>query len=162
MAIRYLKILLVLFIAFFCLAYASQNLANLESAYGAFAYVMGMTGHEAYTATFATPIQHPALIWAALILVVSCEYLAGLMATKGAWDMWKSRNSSPDQFNSAKTFALLGCGMGIVIWMGFFGAVGGALFQMWQTEAGALSLEGAFQYSVSCAIVYLITSMTDF
>ncbi len=102
MAIRYLKILLVLFIAFLCLIYASQNVANLDAAYGAFAYVMGMSGHEAYTATFATSIQHPVLIWTALILVVSCEYIAGLLAAKGAWDLWKARNSTAEQFNSAR------------------------------------------------------------
>jgi predicted small integral membrane protein len=47
------------------------------------------------------------------------------------------------------------------VWLGFFGVVAGAYFQMWQTEVGQNSLAGAFQFFGSCAIVFLIVNMAD-
>ena len=76
-------------------------------------------------------------------------------------DLWGARKAPADTFNAAKAFALLGCGTGIVVWLGLFLVFGGALFQMWQTSAGALSLEGAFQYFGACAFIFLIVSSAD-
>ncbi len=67
----------------------------------------------------------------------------------------------PDEFNLSKKYALLGCGMGVIVWLGFFGVFGGAFFQMWQTEIGKASMDGAFQFFMSCAVVLIIVSMTD-
>ena len=161
MAIRYLKIILVVIISLLCLVFASQNVANLDHAYQSFVYVTGMTDHTAYPSSFGPAFQNPVLIWTALAVVVLCEYAGGLLAAKGAWDLWVARNAPAIQFNSAKTYALLGCGMGILVWLGLFGVVGGGYFQMWQTEIGWGSLEGAFQYFVSCALVFLIVNMAD-
>jgi hypothetical protein len=54
MAIRYLKITLVVIISLLCLVYASQNVANLDAAYQAFAYVTGMADHTVYLSTFGS------------------------------------------------------------------------------------------------------------
>ena len=161
MAIRYLKITLVVIISLLCLVYASQNMANLDAAYQAFAYVTGMADHTVYPSTFGTAIHNPVLVWIALAIVILFEYAAGLLAAKGAWDLWAARKASAVQFNSAKTFALLGCGLGIVVWLGFFGVVAGGYFQMWQTDVGRGSLENAFQFFGSCALVFLIVNMAD-
>ena len=161
MAIRYLKITLVVIISLLCLVYASQNVANLDAAFQAFAYVTGMTDHAVYSATFGAAIHNSTLVWAALSIVIACEYAAGLLAAKGAWDLWAARKAPAAQFNSAKTFALLGCGMGMIVWFGFFGVIAGAYFQMWQTDVGQSSLEGAFQIFGSCAFVFLIVNMAD-
>ena len=45
-----------------------------------------------------------------------------------------------------------------VVWLGFFGTFGGAFFQMWQTELGAMSLGGAFQNAVYCALVLIFVN----
>lgn len=161
MGVRQLKIMFVVIIALICLAYATQNVVNLDAAYQSFVYVLGSADHAVYGASFMPAISSPTLIWAVLVVVVGSEFLAGLLAAKGAMSMWSARNASADEFNRSKKYALLGSGLGIIIWMGFFGAFGGAFFQMWQTTVGALSLEGAFQYSVSCAIVFIIVNMDD-
>jgi predicted small integral membrane protein len=71
------------------------------------------------------------------------------------------RQAPATEFNESKTYALLGCGLGIVIWLGLFGVFGGALFQMWQTEIGGNSMDDAFQFFVSCALVFLIVNAAD-
>jgi predicted small integral membrane protein len=161
MIIRILKIKFVGIIALLCLFYAGQNVANLEACYGAFAYVLSHVDHEAYAASFFPAIQNPILIWFALILVVGLEFTAGFLALKGSWDMWVARKAPAATFNGSKTFALLGCGTGIIVWMGLFSVMGGALFQMWDTAVGRQSLDGAFQFASFCAMTFIIVNMAD-
>lgn len=161
MGIRQLKVILVAFISLLCLAYAGQNIANLDAAYGLFAYVMSNADHAVYASSFMPAITSPVLLWSALVLVVGLEFLAGILAAKGAFSMWSARNASAAEFNDSKKHALLACGLGIVIWFGLFGVLGGAFFQMWQTAGGGASLAGAFQYFISCAAVFIIVNMTD-
>jgi len=161
MVIRLLKIVFIAFISLLCLFYAAQNVANLDACYQAFAYVMGSADHQVYPDSIFPAIQSPVVIWLVLALVVTLEFAAGLLTAKGAWDLWGVRKSPAEDFNDAKTYALVGCGMGIVIWLGFFAVFGGALFQMWQTEIGAGSMDDAFQFFVACALIFLIISRAD-
>ncbi len=161
MAIRLLKIVFVAFISLLCLFYAAQNVANLDACYQAFAYVLGAVDHQVYPDSIIPALQSPVVIWLVLVLVVALEFVAGLVAAKGVWDLWGARKAPAADFNRAKTYALVGCGLGVVVWLGFFTVFGGALFQMWQTEIGGGSLEGAFQLFVACGLVFLIVNSTD-
>lgn len=161
MAIRLLKIVFVAFISLLCLFYAAQNVANLDACYQAFAYVMGAADHQVYPDSFFPAIHSPAATWLVLVLVVSLEFAAGLLAAKGAWDLWRARKAPAADFNGAKTYAIVGCGIGIVVWLGFFAVFGGALFQMWQTEIGGASMDDAFQFFVACALIFLIVNSAD-
>lgn len=159
--IRWLKIILAAFVAFFCLMYAIQNLVNLQAAYGFVALMAGMENHLAYPAHVGPAVHSPVLIWVMLWVIILLELLAGALAAKGAVDLWKARNTSAEQFNSAKTFAILGCGVAVIIWFGIFSAIGGAYFQMWQTEAGAGVNHQAFWFSMQNGLILLIINSTD-
>ncbi len=161
MAIRLLKIVFVVFISLLCLFYAAQNVANLDACYQAFAYVMGRVDNQIYPDSIFPAVENPVLIWLVLVLVVALEFAAGFIAAKGAWNLWRVRNAPAADFNGAKTYALVGCGMGIVVWLGLFAVFGGALFQMWQTELGGLSMDDAFQFFASCALIFLIVNSAD-
>lgn len=69
--------------------------------------------------------------------------------------MWRARHEAVTQFVRANTAAISGCGPAMVVWIGFFVALGGAWFQMWQTEVGTGSLEGAFMFSMSSVVVLI-------
>ena len=161
MAIRYLKMALIACVALLSLFYATQNVVNLESAYQAVAYVSSLTDHDVYPASFGPALAQPAFVWASLLLIILGEYAAGLLAAKGVWDLWKARRRSVEAFQAAKTYALLGAGTACLVWFGLFAVVGGAYFQMWQTEAGRASLEGAFQFAGMSALVLIFTNMAD-
>ncbi len=161
MAIRYLKIAFAALISLMCLIYAAQNITNLNACYQAFAYVLGGADHTIYPDSIFPAIQSPILIWLALGVVVSLELIAGIFTAMGTWQMWRSRKASAVEFNGAKSTALLGCGIGIVVWMGLFGVFGGAAFQMWQTEIGGNSLGDAFHFFVACALVFIIVNHSD-
>lgn len=159
--IRILKSVLALCVALMCLFYAIQNVVNLQAAYSFVALMTGMQGHEAYPETFAFAVTSPAMIWVILWIIILSEFAAGLCAAKGAFDMWQARSADVATFNAAKKFGILGAGIGVVIWFGYFHAVGGAFFQMWQTAAGGGPLNNAAQFVAMCGIVMIYLSMQD-
>jgi predicted small integral membrane protein len=159
--VRYLKIGLVLFVAAYCLMYAAQNLVNLGAAFNFVADTVAMANHVVYPQSFGPSIQNPTLVWILLFVIIAMEISAGLLAARGALDLWQARHADADDFNGAKTFAILGCGMAVVIWFGLFSVIGGAYFQMWQTELGAGALQGSFQYAVLNGIVLIFVNMAD-
>jgi len=158
---RYIKIALAAFASLFCLFYALQNIANLGPATWFVGTVAGMEGHEAYPNTFGFAVTSPVLVQILLWIIILLELAAGILAGKGAIDLFKARNGSGGDFNAAKTYALAGTGLGVLVWFGIFGAFAGAFFQMWQTEAGGNALEGSFWYSAQMALVWLMISQKD-
>ncbi|MFT4562960.1 MAG: putative small integral membrane protein [Gammaproteobacteria bacterium] len=158
---RYIKIALVTFASLFCLFYAIHNIANLGPAELVVGAMTGMEGHEVFPSTFAFPVKSPVLVKTILWIIILLELAAGLLAGKGAIDMLGKRNGSSDEFNGAKTYALAGTGLAVIIWFGIFGAFGGALFQMWQVEAGANMLRDASLYGLQHGMLWLIIRADD-
>ncbi len=74
--------------------------------------------------------------------------------------MFLARKGSAEKFTAAKAAGLWAAGLALLTWFGLFGIVGGAFFQMWQTEAGDNSLRGAFFFALASAIVMLFVSLT--
>jgi len=159
--IRLLKAELVFFGGLLCLFYAANNIANLQEAYGFVAYVLSMAGHEAYPNAFGPGITNSILVWLVLIIILVGEFAAGFLCLKGSWDLFRARKGSADDFNGAKTHAVLGLGIGVVVWFGLFMGIAGAYFQMWQTEAGTNAHNGAFQYAMALGMVMIFVNMKD-
>lgn len=161
MPIRYLKIALVVFVGLLGLLYVAGNVANWSAGLGAVAYVVGMEGHAIYAAHIFPPITHPALVTIGYLLILLGELLVGLLCLKGAWDLWVARHAGAEVFNAAKTYAVLGTGMAMLVWFGGFIVIGSALFQMWQTQVGSNSFHDAFIFSTMAGLVLLFVSRPD-
>jgi len=159
--IRLLKSLVMLSVALLCIFYATNNVANLGNMYGALAYVLGNQDHTVYPSAFGPAITFGPLIWVAVVIVLIGEYGAGLLALKGAWDLFAARGKSAEEFQAAKGMALTACLVGILTWFGLFMAVGGAYFQMWQTTVGAGSQADAFRFAAMLGIIFLIVNSCD-
>jgi predicted small integral membrane protein len=159
--IRYLKIVLVAFIGLLGLLYVAGNVTNWSAGLGAVAYVVGMQGHEIYVSHIFPSVSHPALVTVAYLIILTGELLVGVLSLKGAWDLWLARRASADAFNAAKTYAVLGTGMALVVWFGGFIVIGSALFQMWQTQVGANSFHDAFIFAAMGGLVLLFVSQPD-
>lgn len=157
---RTLKALLVLFIGLHALIYALQNIANLNEARAALGYVLSGADHEVYPRTLFFDVTNPAVQWAALAAVILGEIAIGFFGVKGAWDMAAARKGTAEQFHSAKAGGLWAAGLALLVWFGFFMTFGAAFFQMWQTEVGAGSMEGAFMYSMASVITMLFVYLT--
>ena len=161
MLVRVLKVGLALFIALFCIFYATQNVFNLQSAHWFVSTVLSMEGHESYPKHFGPAITSPALAWIALWIIIALEYVAGVLAVKGAWDMWRARLEPSAGFQRSKRCVMASAGVALFIWFGLFSAIGGAYFQMWQTEAGTGALQGAFWYFAGVGLVALYINQED-
>lgn len=159
--IRWIKIVLAAFVGLFCLFYAVQNIVNLGAAQGFVAYVASMADHGPYPAHFGPPVNAAALLWVMLWIIIALEIAAGLLGLRGAWDLFAARNASADDFNRAKKFAMAGCGVAVIVWFGLFGAIAGAYFQAWQTEAGLNALRDAGTFSLQHGVVLLILALQD-
>jgi len=159
--IRILKCVLALCVALMCLIYALQNVVNLDAAYGFVALMTSMQGHEAYPSHFGPAVSSSALNWTILWIIILSEFAAGLLAAKGSYDMWMARSADTSSFSEAKKFGILGAGFGVVIWFGYFSAIGGAYFQMWQTAAGGPPLNNAAQFVTMCGLVMIYLSMPE-
>jgi predicted small integral membrane protein len=158
---RYIKIALAAFASLFCIFYAIQNMANLGPAEWFVGTMAGMEGHEAYPNTFGFAVTSPALVKLMLWIIILLELAAGILAGKGAWDMFSARNAGSEAFNSAKSFALAGTGLAVIVWFGIFGAFGGAFFQMWQVEAGVNALRDAAFFALQNGVVWLMIRSDD-
>ncbi|TRW48400.1 DUF2165 domain-containing protein [Aliidiomarina halalkaliphila] len=161
MALRLVKTILALFIGLMCVFYALQNVANINEAHFFMGYVLGNVGHEVYPNTFAFGVTSGAVAWVALTIVIALELLAGFLALIGAWKMWQARANDSMSFQAAKNTLYLGAGVALIVWFGLFTVIAGSFFQMWQTELGAGSLMGSFQYLGSIALVTLFIAMPD-
>lgn len=162
MTVRVWKTVFTAIFSLLVLFYAVQNVANITGGmYSSFAYVLGQSDHQAYPESVVPPIAQPLLIWVPLLLVLSLEFVCAALTGYGAWNMWKSREGSASEFASAKKHALNGLGVAVVIWLLLFGSFGAALFQMWQTQIGASSFNGAFQFTVYGLLLFGLISIED-
>lgn len=161
MSIRYLKIALLLCVSLQALIYAVQNIVNLEQAIGSFAYVMGGQDHVAYPNSIIPNLTHPGFLWAALLIVLTGEFSAGVLTGRGALDLWNKRSAPAAEFEQAKTTGILGCGIAVVTWFGLFLVLGSALFQMWQTQIGDGSFRGAFYMLMSSGLVMIFVNTPE-
>lgn len=161
MIIRYLKIVLVVFVGLQGILYVAGNSANWNAGLETIAYVLSMEGHEAYGSHIVPAITNPVLVTIAFLLILAGELLVGVLSLKGAWDLWNARKGNAHDFNASKTYAMAGAGMTMVVWFGGFIVIGGALFQMWQTQIGAGAFQNAFTFAAIGGLVLLFVGMPD-
>jgi predicted small integral membrane protein len=161
MTIRLLKILLVVCVSLNGLIYAVNNLVNWDAGVGAVGAILSMAGHAVYADAFAPPITSPVLHKFAFLVIIGGEFAVAILAGKGAFDLWSARSAPAAAFNEAKTWALLGCGMAILVWFGLFHVLGGAWFQMWQTDLGQGSLKDAFSFAALSGLVLLYLNQPE-
>jgi predicted small integral membrane protein len=161
MMIRYLKIILVVFVGLQGILYVAGNSANWNTGLDTVAYVLSMEGHEIYGSHIFPPITNQVLVTITFLMILMGELLVGVLSLKGAWDLWEMRKENAHDFNASKTYALLGAGMAMIVWFGGFIVIGGALFQMWQTQIGASSFRDAFVFAATGGFVFLIVSRPD-
>ena len=155
-----LKIAFAICAGLMALFYAVNNILNIQQAYGYVAYAFGQSGHEAYPSGMIPPITLPALHWLGLVVIIATELCAGLLALWGSFEMFRARGDAAT-FAAAKGKALIGAGLGVIVWFGYFHVIASAGMQLWQTEAAPPVLGGAFQYAVFCFLTVIFLSQKE-
>ena len=157
---RNLKIIAALFIGLAGLLAFLNNLFNITSAQSFVSAVISAPEQPYYKIigpTFAAAWQG----WLGLSVIMAGELAAGLLGFIGAAKMFGTRSAAPSDFQNAKTLAIAGGAIGVIVWYGFFIVLGEMYFNMWQTEIGLGSVGGAFRYGTVCAVLMFFISMRD-
>lgn len=158
---RILKSLLVLFIGLHALFYALQNIANINEAQAALGHVMSGAEQTVYPHSLFFKTGSSGAYWAALMLVLAGEFATAALGIKGGWDLFAARNGSAGEFQAAKRAGAWAAGFALLTWFGLFMTFGGAFFQMWQTQVGTGSLEGAFMFAAVSVLTILFVYLVD-
>lgn len=144
---RYLKTAFVTALGAMAMLYVIHNIMNIGQAYGAVGYVLSLE-HNAVFLNNLLPAIGGAAVKPLAWVIFLAEIATGVICLLGAWKLWQTRGADAAGFEAAKGTAKLGAGLVVVVWFGFFGAIGGAGYQTWQSEIGAGSLADAFKFSV--------------
>jgi predicted small integral membrane protein len=75
--------------------------------------------------------------------------------------LFAARNGTVEEFHAAKSAGSWAAGLALLTWFGLFFVLGGAFFQMWQTEIGSGSLRDAFAFATVSALTMLFVYLTD-
>ena len=158
---RYLKMLVALTLGLMALFYAAHNIANWDAAVGSLAYVLGQADHAVYSRNLAPAFGDGPIPTLLTIVICGAELVVALTLLLGTFTMWRDRRSDAGAFAAAKRPAIWGAAGAVLVWLGLFGAFGGALYQMWQTQIGAASLNDAFKFGVFGFLTLIWLSMDE-
>ncbi len=157
---RHLKIVVALCVAGLAGLYGIQNLFNIGEAHGFVSLMLSQQERPAYPSGLIPPMNSAAIAWVVLAVIIITELAAAACALFGAWSMLKNRNTD-GEFSKSKHMAMLGAGLGVLIWFGYFQVIGGAGLQMWQAQAGQGPMTGSFQYAVLCFLALIFLAQAE-
>ncbi len=157
--VRIIKIILIVLVGLWGLIGGLGNLALTDSGFTATAEVVGAVGRSGVADW--QRIENPLMIWAAWALLPIGKLATAALCFFGAWHMWSSRRLPADEFNAAKAFGLLGCGIAIAMMFGIFMVAADTYFKLWQADLGAHVMPIAFRYVGSIGIIALFVNQPD-
>jgi len=101
-------------------------------------------------------VTSPWLQHAAYMAIILVESAAAMLCWIGTFRMWRARHASAAVFHRAKGAAVLGLGLGVLLWLGIFMAIGGEWFGMWMSaEWNATASAFRFVVVLMLALLYL-------
>ena len=134
MPARYAKLLLVCGLALLVSLVAFGNLTDYGSNFAFVHHVLAMDtifpdATIRYRAITAPWLQH-----AAYALIIATQLATAVLLWAGAWRMWSRRRAPQALFRRAKGLATAGLGLGVLLWLVGFMAIGGEWFGMWMSS----------------------------
>ena len=133
MMIRLSKTALVASSALFLLLVVFNNLTDYGSNFEFVRHVLGMDttfpGNQGMWRALTSPLIHHAF-YASIIL---WELISGVLLAAGAWNLWRARGAPAAVWQHAKSLAIAGLVLNMLLWFLAFLTIGGEWFLMWQS-----------------------------
>lgn len=134
-ALRLLKVFVVLLAGLFGLFVVLGNLMDYNSNYEFVHHVLSMDttfeGNALMWRAIDSPMLHTIAYWGLII----AEGIFSILAFIGVFNMLKKLKSSAREFNKAKAFGFYAFMLGFAIWFLGFVVIGSEWFAMWQSQA---------------------------
>ncbi len=160
MATRLAKILLTATIALWLALVAFGNITDYASNLVFVQHVLAMDSIFPDAGIHYRAIHSPLLQHAAYVLIIATETLAAISCGWGAWHMWRARRSPAARFSRSKRLAVTGLGIGVLLWLGGFMAIGGEWFGMWMSTRWN-GLASAFRFVVVLLLALIFLGQRD-
>lgn len=154
MPFRTSKIILVAAAGLYMLLVVFNNLTDYGSNFAFVSHVLSMD--DTFPSNKGMWRSIPGSGWHHFfyVLIILTEACTALLCLAGALRLWRNRKALTEQFNEAKSTAVYGLTLGVLLWFTGFITVGGEWFLMWQSSTwnGAQS---AFRIAVLFGILLL-------
>jgi predicted small integral membrane protein len=159
-AVRLVKAAMVACAALFALLVSYNNVVDYGSNYEFVRHTLSMDTTLPDSTLRSRAITSPTLWAAAYWLIIASEALAGILLAFGAARLFVSLRADASTFNSAKNFAVLGAGVGFLLYFFGFMVVAGEWFVMWQSKTWN-GQQGAFRFYVTLLLILIFLNQRD-
>jgi predicted small integral membrane protein len=160
MALRTAKLLLVFAVAVFYTLLVFNNLTDYDSNFQFVRHVLMMDSTFPGNHGMWRAINTPALHTASYLSIIAWEILTLALCWWGGIRLIKAFRGTAEQFQQAKTIAIMALTLSLLMWFVAFLAVGGEWFLMWQSKTWN-GQDAAFRMFAVVGIVLLLLVHRD-
>jgi predicted small integral membrane protein len=134
LAIRAAKIVLVAAVALHASLVAFGNVTDYGTNWLFVQHVLSMDTIFPTATIRYRAIAGPLLQQAAYLLIIATEIAVAALCWIGAWRLFANRRAGAVDFNRAKTFAVCGLVLALLLWQVGFITIAGEWFGMWMSS----------------------------
>ncbi len=157
---RLVKTAMVASVALFALLVTFNNLIDYNSNYQFVRHVLSMDATFPGNALMGRAITQPSVWTLAYWLIILTEAAIGTVLAVATVMLAINLRSSAVRFNVAKKYAIVGAGLGFLLWFTGFIVVGGEWFAMWQSKDWD-GQEAAFRFYMTLLAVVIFLNQPD-
>ena len=157
---RLAKILISLSLALFCLLVAYDNVTDPHSNYEFVQHVMSMDTTFPDNKLMYRSVTNPIFWQIVYALIITTQFVCGVLFLAGAMPMWRMRNASAADFNQAKAYAIAGALLAFLLWFFVFMVIAGEWFAMWQSKDWNAQ-QSSFRFYLTVLATLIFLSMPD-
>ncbi|MDP2329076.1 MAG: DUF2165 domain-containing protein [Reyranella sp.] len=157
---RLVKTAMVASTALFALLVTFNNLADYNTNYQFVRHTLSMDTTFPGNALMGRAITAPALWTAGYWAIIFTEAVVGLTLAFAAVRLAANLRQNAISFNGAKKYAVVGAGLGFLLWFTGFMVVGGEWFLMWQSKTWN-GQEAAFRFYMTLLAVVIFLNQPD-
>ncbi len=160
MITRLVKTAMVASCALFALLVAFNNLVDYGSNYEFVRHTLSMDTTFPGNALKGRAITSPTLWTIAYWLIILAEAITGLILAFAALRLGVAVRGPAAHFKAAKQYAVLGVGLGFLLWFTGFAVIGGEWFGMWQSKEWN-GVPSAFRFYITLLAVVIFLVQPD-
>jgi len=156
---RLSKVFLTWAVAFFASLVVFNNLTDYDSNFAFVSHVLKMDTTFPENRAMWRAIDSPFLYHAFYWIIILAEAAIAVLCWLGGFHLFRSINDA-SRFNQAKSAAIAGLTLGIILWFTGIITIGGEWFLMWQSKEWN-GQAAAFRFVVILGIVLLYLIQPD-
>jgi predicted small integral membrane protein len=158
--LRASKIALVFAVALFYTFVVLNNVTDYDSNYQFVRHVLMMDSTFPGNHGMWRAQNQPALHTVFYVSIIAWEALTMALCLWGGFRMLKARRGTTEEFERAKSVAVAGLTLSLLMWLIAFLAVGGEWFLMWQSKSWN-GQDAAFRMFTVVGIVLLLVAQRE-